>query len=77
MGALFWRRKEREYAMNTRIAASSKEALQAEHRALDLRLRQLGKRPHPTTAEQMEAIELKKRKLLMKDALTALSNHRD
>lgn len=77
MSAAVWRYKERKYAMNTRIDASSKETLQAEHRALDLRLRRLGKRPHPTAAEQMEAIELKKRKLLMKDALTALSNHHD
>lgn len=59
--------------MNHRILGS-KEALLAEHRALDLRLRRLGKRPYLTSAEQLEAAELKKRKLRAKDAIKELSS---
>lgn len=59
--------------MKSRIAMGSKEELQAEHRALDLRLRRLGKRPFLTSAEQIEAAELKKRKLRAKDAMHGLS----
>lgn len=61
--------------MNHRITMGSKAALQAEHRALDLRLRQLGKRPFLTVAEQMEAAELKKRKLRAKEAILELSDN--
>lgn len=58
--------------MNPRIM-DSKEALREEHRALDLRLRRLERRPYLTTAQQLEATELKKKKLLAKDALAELS----
>lgn len=60
--------------MNPRTLGS-KEELQAEHRALDLRLRRLERRPFLTSAEELEARELKKRKLRAKDALSALVHH--
>ena len=49
------------------------EDWQGEHRALDLRLRRLNKRPFLTTAEQVEVAELKKRKLRAKEAMMALA----
>lgn len=58
--------------MNAR-SLGSMEHLQAEHRALDLRLRRLSKRPFLTAAEQLEATELKKRKLRAKEAMLALA----
>jgi uncharacterized protein YdcH (DUF465 family) len=57
--------------MRQRAFWGSVEALQAEHRELDLRLRQLGKRSYLTAAEQLEVAELKKRKLRAKDAIAS------
>jgi len=45
---------------------------EARHRELDTRLKQLGRHAFLTPAEQREILELKKRKLKIKDELTAL-----
>lgn len=58
--------------MNARLAHSM-DYWQAEHRALDIRLRRLNKRPFLTAAEQLEVAELKKRKLRAKEAMVALA----
>lgn len=58
--------------MNARFLGS-REHWQAEHRALDLRLRRLIKRPFLTAEQQLEATELKKRKLRAKEAMLALA----
>lgn len=42
------------------------------HRALDSRLKELGRRAYLTPAEQIEATELKKKKLLAKDEIASL-----
>ncbi|MFO0755841.1 MAG: YdcH family protein [Byssovorax sp.] len=46
--------------------------VEAHHRELDHRLKELGKRPHLTPAEQIEIAELKKHKLRVKDELLTL-----
>lgn len=48
------------------------QEVEARHRELDSRLKKLGKRAYLTPAEQLEASELKKRKLVAKDELVAL-----
>lgn len=58
--------------MRQRSSWATVDGLRAEHRELDLRLRQLGKRSYLTAAEQVEMAELKKRKLLAKDAIASL-----
>jgi hypothetical protein len=45
---------------------------EARHRELDSRLRELGRHAHLTPEEQIEAVRLKKRKLLAKDEIEAL-----
>lgn len=45
---------------------------EARHRELDSRLRQLGRRAFLTPGEQLEAAQLKKRKLLAKDEIESL-----
>jgi uncharacterized protein YdcH (DUF465 family) len=46
--------------------------VEAHHRELDHRLKELGKRPFLTPTEQLEIAELKKHKLKVKDELLAL-----
>jgi uncharacterized protein YdcH (DUF465 family) len=46
--------------------------VEARHRELDARLKELGRHPYLTPAEQVEATELKKWKLLAKDEMVAL-----
>jgi uncharacterized protein YdcH (DUF465 family) len=46
--------------------------IEARHRELDARIRELGRRTHLTPDEQVEVSELKKRKLRIKDELVAL-----
>lgn len=45
------------------------EALMAEHRALDEKVRELGRRPYLTPAQQQEMSRLKKLKLAKKDLI--------
>jgi uncharacterized protein YdcH (DUF465 family) len=45
---------------------------EARHRTLDSRLKELGRRAYLTPTEQREVAELKKHKLLAKDAITEL-----
>jgi uncharacterized protein YdcH (DUF465 family) len=47
-------------------------SIEAQHRRLDERLQELGRRAYLTPKEQMEIAELKKHKLRAKDELTAL-----
>jgi hypothetical protein len=47
-------------------------SIEAQHRALEERLRELGRRPYLTPREQVEIAELKKHKLRAKDEMTAL-----
>lgn len=53
------------------------EALIAEHRALDERVQELGKRPFLTPSEQMEMRTLKKLKLAKKDLIEQLQLRHD
>ena len=46
--------------------------LEAHHRSLDDRLKELGNRSYLTPSEQTEVVDLKKRKLLAKDSIAAL-----
>jgi hypothetical protein len=46
--------------------------VEARHRELDQRLKELGRRPFLTPSEQVEIAELKKRKLRFKDEMVAL-----
>jgi hypothetical protein len=46
--------------------------IEAQHKAFDARLRELGRRPHLTPSEQREVIELKKKKLKAKDVMSDL-----
>jgi uncharacterized protein YdcH (DUF465 family) len=46
--------------------------IEARHRELEERLRELGKRPHLTPNEQVEISEIKKHKLRAKDEMAAL-----
>lgn len=48
-------------------------ALAEEHRSLEQRLRTLTRRAYLTPHEQQEAAEIKRRKLLAKDRMSALS----
>ncbi len=48
------------------------EALEQEHRELDKQLQRLERRAILTPSEQLEATNLKKKKLLSKDAISAL-----
>ncbi|EYF01284.1 DUF465 domain-containing protein [Chondromyces apiculatus] len=45
---------------------------EARHRECEARLRELGRRTYMTPAEQVEAADLKKKKLLAKDEITSL-----
>ncbi|AKT37707.1 YdcH family protein [Chondromyces crocatus] len=45
---------------------------EARHRELDARLQELGRRTYMTPDEQVEVVDLKKRKLLAKDEITSL-----
>ena len=47
-------------------------SIEARHRELEDRLRELGRRPFLTPREQVEVAELKKHKLRAKDEITAL-----
>jgi hypothetical protein len=47
-------------------------SIEAHHRQLDERLRELGRRPFLTPKEQLEVAEIKKHKLRAKDEITAL-----
>ncbi len=47
-------------------------ATETQHRTLDMRVQELGKRSHLTPAEQVEVAELKKEKLKLKDEIQAL-----
>ena len=55
------------------VALDRIRALEEEHRTLDERLRVLTRRAYLTPNEQMEAAEIKRKKLLAKDRMTALS----
>jgi hypothetical protein len=46
--------------------------IEAQHRKLDERLQELGRRPFLTPTEQVEVAEIKKHKLRAKDEMTAL-----
>lgn len=46
--------------------------LEHKHQQLDMHVEQLMQRPHLTPTEYQEAVELKKRKLLVKDGIEAL-----
>jgi len=46
--------------------------VEARHRELDERLRELGRRAHLTPKEQVEIAEIKKHKLRAKDEIAAL-----
>lgn len=48
------------------------ERLEEQHRMLAKQVEHLGRRGHLTPAEQREASDLKRRKLAMKDAISAL-----
>ncbi len=50
------------------------ENLEMEHRELEKQLQRLERRGHLTPQEQMEATNLKKEKLLKKDAIFAIRN---
>jgi uncharacterized protein YdcH (DUF465 family) len=50
--------------------------IEARHRELDARLRQLGKQAFLTPSEQLEASQLKKHKLRAKDEIEALRRGR-
>ena len=50
--------------------------LENKHHRLDTEVEQLTKRMHMTPGEYLQARELKKRKLLLKDGIAAL-RHRD
>ena len=47
-------------------------SIEARHRALEERVRELGRRPFLTPGEQIELAEIKKQKLRAKDEMTAL-----
>jgi len=47
-------------------------SIEAQHRRLDERLRELGRQPFLTPKEQVEVAEIKKHKLRAKDELMAL-----
>jgi hypothetical protein len=47
-------------------------SIEAQHRQLDERLRELGRRPFLTPREQVEVAEIKKHKLRAKDEITVL-----
>ena len=51
-------------------------SIEAQHRRLDERLRELGRRAILTPREQLEIAELKKHKLRAKDELAALRRDR-
>jgi hypothetical protein len=59
--------------MKDATATDLLNALQAEHRTLDERIRVLSRRAYLTPAEQREAQELKRKKLSTKDRLFALT----
>jgi hypothetical protein len=46
--------------------------LEVKHQRLDTEVEQLMRRPHLTPGEYEEALELKKRKLMVKDGIEAL-----
>jgi len=51
------------------------ERLEQRHRVLKMQVDDLDKRVFLTPAEQLEATDLKKKKLAMKDAIQALRSH--
>lgn len=61
-----------------RVALASSSAreqlnrVEAHHRALDTRLKELGRRVYLTPPEEREALEIKKHKLKAKDEIAAL-----
>jgi len=59
--------------MKVATATDHMRALQSEHRTLDERLRVLSRRAYLTPSEQREAQEIKRKKLLTKDRIFALS----
>jgi len=54
------------------IGSERLTAIEAHHRALDKRLKELARRAYLTPDEQVEVAELKKQKLKAKDELHAL-----
>ena len=50
-------------------------SIEAHHRELDERLRELGRRTYLTPREQVEVADLKKHKLRAKDEITALRRY--
>jgi hypothetical protein len=50
--------------------------MEARHRGLEERLRELGRHPYLTPQEQLEVVELKKHKLRAKDEMAALRRDR-
>ncbi len=51
-------------------------SIEAQHRALEERLRELGRRPYLTPKEQVELAEIKKHKLRAKDDMMAIRQTR-
>jgi uncharacterized protein YdcH (DUF465 family) len=65
----------RAFSTTNDLAAPSRDRLhevEAHHRALDARLKELGRRTYLTPNEQLEAAEIKKRKLQAKDEMAEL-----
>jgi uncharacterized protein YdcH (DUF465 family) len=65
----------KQQVLSPRVDINPEERLnfvEARHRELDARLKELGRHPYLTPAEQIEAAELKKWKLLAKDEMVAL-----
>ena len=58
-------------AMNDDDPAASLEALKAEHRDLDERIRRLSAEP---TGDQLELARLKRRKLMLKDRIQLIND---
>ncbi len=52
------------------------DSMEAHHRELEERVRELGRRPYLTPKEQLELAEIKKHKLRAKDEITALRRGR-
>lgn len=53
--------------------AARLEVLQQEHQSLEMRLKELGKHLSLTPEEQYEAMVIKKRKLALKDQISAMN----
>jgi hypothetical protein len=67
-----WRPKERSMRRAGQGGVVSIDSLVAEHRALDERVREMGRRAYLSPTEELEMQRLKKRKLAAKDLITDL-----